>query len=90
MLPGDALTGAHLAVAIQIFSGLCCWRTASLVERARWMLMTQSYNSDYDPNEQWWKRLIIQLAKLPGQNRFDTFILKTYAYWPWLLVTLWA
>ena len=28
-----------------------------------------------------------QFAKLPGQNRFDTFILKSYAYWPWLLMT---
>ena len=76
-------------VAIQILSGLCFWRTAGLVERARWMLMIQSYNPDYDPNEHWWKRLIKKLAKLPGQNRLDTFILKTYAYWPWLLVTPW-
>ena len=90
MLPGHTATGAHLAVAIQILSGLCFWRTAGLVERARWMLMIQSHNSDYDPNEQWWKRLIKQLAKLPGQNRFDIFLLKTYAYWPWLLVTPWA
>ena len=49
--------------------------------------MIQSYNADYDPDEQWWKRLIKQLEKLPGQNRFDTFILKSYAYWPWLLMS---
>lgn len=30
-----------------------------------------------------------QFAKLPGQNRFDTFMLKSYAYWPWLLMTTW-
>ena len=49
--------------------------------------MIQSYSADYDPDEQWWKRLIKQLKKLPGQKRFDTFILKTFAYWLWLLMT---
>ena len=62
-------------------------RTASLVERARWILLIQSYSADYDPDEQWWKRLIKQFKKLPGQNTPDIFILKSYAYWPWLLMT---
>lgn len=61
--------------------------TAGLVKRARWVLMLQSYDADYDPDELWWKRLIKQIEKLPGQNRFDTFILKSYAYWPWLLMS---
>ncbi|KAL8864670.1 MAG: hypothetical protein Q9198_009716 [Flavoplaca austrocitrina] len=54
-----------------IFAHNFFWRTAGLVERARWILMIQSYGADYNPREQWWKRLIRQLGKLPGQG------------WPW-------
>ena len=83
--PTDFSISGYLVLACTI--SLFHWRTSGLVERARWILLIQSYSADYDPDEQWWKRLIKQFGKLPGQNRFDTFILKSYAYWPWLLMT---
>ena len=49
--------------------------------------MIQSYSADYNPDEQWWKRLTRQLSKLPGQSRVDIYYLRLYAFWPWLLVT---
>lgn len=79
--------GLIVSLACGALGSVCFWRTAGLVERARWILMIQSYSADYDLDEQWWKRLIKQFKKLPGQNRFDIFILKSYAYWPWLLMT---
>lgn len=82
--------GSILAAATFLTCDICFWWTAGLVERARWILMIQSCSPDYDPDEQWWKRLMKQFGKLPGQNRVDTFMLKSYAYWPWLLMTLWG
>ena len=82
--------GSILSVAMMLFCLLCFWWTAGLVERARWILMIQSCSPDGDPDEQWWKRLMNQFGKLSGQSRLDTCLLKSYAYWPWLLMNLWG
>ena len=79
--------GLMVTLVCAVSWAMLFWRAAGLVERARWISMIQSYSAGYDPNQQWWKRLIKQFRQLPGQNWFDMFILKSYAYWPWLLMT---
>lgn len=85
----DGGTTGIIFIAWFIFAASCFHRTAGLVERARWILVIQSYSPEFDHKEQWWKRLIRQLGKLPGQGRFDIFILMVYAYWPWLVIRPW-
>ena len=62
--------------------------TCGLVKRAHWILVMQSHYPDFDLEEDWWRRLIRQLPRTPGQNALDTFMLKCYAYWPWAVICL--
>ena len=63
--------------------------TASTLIRAEWLLLIQSYSADFDPKERWWRRLVKQMNTTPDLDRSDTFTLKLYAYWPWMLMLPW-
>ena len=68
ILPINIIAAIPFA-AIASLCPVCFWWTAGLVERARWILIFQSYSPGYDPDEQWWKRLMKQFANL--QDRTD-------------------
>ena len=82
-----ATTTGQTLFWVMILLFIFCNARLVVVESARLLLIIQSCSPNYDPDEQWWKRLFKQLGKLPGQSRLDIFLLRMYVYWPWLLIT---
>ena len=73
-----------LGAFVLVAAAISIWK---LRERARWLLVLQSYDAGYSPNEQWWKRLARQLNTTSGQDRLEVSIFSFYAYWSWVLMS---